>query len=141
MEALIQHAIQCDVASHSLLSQAMAFKQCLIGTRGPKVCQENIPHTRGLHWDWDPRGPNANLAGVDGFTFPGDGSGRSKIFSVGPAVPRPRFGTYRMMELHKHQACFGSWCYMVFGQNYITCGNYIARHLPNCVFFFVFCFV
>ncbi len=23
----------------------MAFKRCLIGTKGPKVCQENIPHT------------------------------------------------------------------------------------------------
>ncbi len=23
----------------------MAFKQCSIGTKGPKVCQENIPHT------------------------------------------------------------------------------------------------
>jgi len=31
--------------SETMLRQAVAFKRCPIGTKGPKVCQENIPHT------------------------------------------------------------------------------------------------
>ncbi len=30
-------------------SLTVAFKQCSIGTKGPKVCQENIPHTLHHH--------------------------------------------------------------------------------------------
>jgi len=31
--------------SETMLRQAVAFKRCPIGTKGPKVWQENIPHT------------------------------------------------------------------------------------------------
>ncbi len=31
--------------SATILRYTVAFKRCSIGTKGPKVCQENIPHT------------------------------------------------------------------------------------------------
>ncbi len=31
--------------SETILRWAVAFKRCSVGTKGPKVCQENIPHT------------------------------------------------------------------------------------------------
>ncbi len=31
--------------SATIFREAVAFKQCSTGTKGPKVCQENIPHT------------------------------------------------------------------------------------------------
>ncbi len=40
--------------SATILRKAVAFKLCLIGTKGPKVCQENIPHTLQHHHQSEP---------------------------------------------------------------------------------------
>ncbi len=34
-----------DMVSNNTQVDTVAFKQCSIGTKGPKVCQENTPHT------------------------------------------------------------------------------------------------
>jgi len=35
--------------SETMLMYAMAFKRCPIGTKGPKVCKENIPTPLNHH--------------------------------------------------------------------------------------------
>ncbi len=40
--------------STTILRKTVAFKQCSIGTKGPKVCQENIPHTITPHQQPEP---------------------------------------------------------------------------------------
>ncbi len=40
--------------SATILRSAVAFKRCSIGTQGPKVCQENIPHTLHHHHKPEP---------------------------------------------------------------------------------------
>jgi len=42
-------AIKVWTWSETMLRWAVAFTRCPIGTKGPKVCQENIPHTITPH--------------------------------------------------------------------------------------------
>ncbi len=50
LEVIIRRCVHCshkgmDMVSNNTTGRLWRFKQCSIGTKGPKVCQENIPHT------------------------------------------------------------------------------------------------
>ncbi len=43
--------------SATILRQTVVFKQCSIGSKGSKLCQENIPYIQGRSWGL--QGPSA----------------------------------------------------------------------------------
>ncbi len=53
LEVAIRRCVHCSHKGMNVFSNNtqvdVAFKLCSIGTKGPKVCQENIPHTITQH--------------------------------------------------------------------------------------------